>query len=282
MRAGWGGLLVAAALAGLLWVPTGGHGGAAPDGHGPYPGGAQETPAYDGGFHFLRVQFGAGGSGLRGFGRRGRGEAPWEHDRPRAERNFLEILSATTYVNRGEGRNDWLHLPLDDAELFRYPIAYLVEVGYWNPSDTEVRALREYLLKGGFLIVDDFRGRDLFNFQDQMRRVLPEARLFQLTGERPILPEIRMFPGTANHAIFDSFFHIADPEALIPPYGRDAPFYLGIFEDDDPSKRLLAIANFNNDIAEYWEYSERGWYPIDLANDAYKFGVNYVVYGMTH
>lgn len=275
--------MVAAAMAGLLMGPTEGDAGSAHARIAVQAGApVQEPPAYDGSFQFFRVQFGAGRSGLRGFGRGGRGEAPWEHDRPRAERNFMEILVATTYVNRGRDRSRWLHLSLDDPDLYRHPIAYIVEVGYWNPSDAEVRALRNYLLKGGFLIVDDFRGRDLFNFLEQMRRVLPGAEIFQLTGQQAILPDIRMFPGTANHEIFDSFFRIDEPEALIPPYGREAPFYLGIFEDNDPSKRLMAIVNFNNDIAEYWEYSERGWYPIDLANDAYKFGVNYVVYGITH
>ena len=224
-----------------------------------------EGPAYDGRFTFVRVRFGAGAGRMRGFFGRG-GEPPWAHDMPRAERNFARILEATTtadpYLDGGRV------LELTDPELFKYPIAYIVEVGYWRPEDAEVRALREYLLKGGFLIVDDFRGRDIRNFQAQMARVLPG---------------IRMRPLESDHEIFDSFFHIEEPEAFIPPTFRQfPPVYLGMYEDDDPSKRLLAIINYNNDIADYWEYSDMGFYPIDLANDAYKFGVNYVIYGMTH
>jgi hypothetical protein len=53
-------------------------------------------------------------------------------------------------------------------------------------------------------------------------------------------------------------------------------------EDNDPTERMQVIISYNNDIAEYWEYSDYGWYPIDLANEAHKLGVNYVVYALTH
>ena len=60
------------------------------------------------------------------------------------------------------------------------------------------------------------------------------------------------------------------------------PAFYGLFEGNDENNRMYAIANYNNDIGEYWEYSGTGWYPIDLSNDAYKLGVNYVIYAMTH
>ena len=63
---------------------------------------------------------------------------------------------------------------------------------------------------------------------------------------------------------------------------RPPPTFWGYFEDNDQQKRLLALANYENDIGEYWEYSDTGWFPIDLTNDAYKFGVNYVIYSLTH
>jgi hypothetical protein len=64
--------------------------------------------------------------------------------------------------------------------------------------------------------------------------------------------------------------------------GAGAPVFYGVFEDNDPKKRLLVIANHNNDLGEYWEYSATGLVPVDLSNEAYKFGVNYVIYSMTH
>lgn len=215
---------------------------------------------YDGLYHFLRIRYSSAG---RGFGRRG--GSMWAHDYPRAETNFLSILKETTFVPALTDRTNVL--TLDDPELFKFPIAYIVEVGYWNPSDAEVESLGAYLQKGGFLIVDDFRDRwTLNNLEVQLRRALPDANMVMVDE---------------THAIFDSFFRVI-PQDVIPPYGRGDPVWYGIYEDNDPTKRLMVIINYNNDIAEYWEYSDRGYFSIELSNEAYKLGVNYVVYGLTH
>jgi len=219
---------------------------------------------YDGLYHFVRIRYDAGGGGGGGFFGR-RGGAMWAHDYPRADRNFLAILDETTYVRpQTEGSNV---LAFDDPELFKYPIAYVVEVGAWNPTDSEVEALGSYLRKGGFLIVDDFfGGYALDNLEFHLRRALPELNMVMVEEADDI---------------FDSFFRVV-PQDVMPPYGRGVPMWYGIYEDNDPSKRLMVIINANNDIAEYWEFSDRGYYPIDLANEAYKLGVNYVVYALTH
>ena len=221
---------------------------------------------YDGLYHFVRIQFEARGRGGFGFGRRGRGREPlWAHDWPRAERNFLQIIDEATMVGaQTEGSNVYA---LDDPELFRFPIAYIVEVGYWDPSDEEVAALGEYLRKGGFLIVDDFRNpRELDNLQLHLQRALPEGRMMAVDP---------------SDEIFDSFFRLV-PDQIVPPYGGYPPLWYGIYEDNDRTKRLQVMINANNDMAEYWEFSDRGYYPIDLSNEAYKLGVNYVVYALTH
>jgi len=191
----------------------------------------------------------------------------WAHDWPRADYNFLAILSETTYTRTD--RRASAVLSLDDPELFRYPIAYMVEVQAWDPTDEEAEALGEYLLKGGFLIVDDTRnerGYEFRTFAENMSRALPGLGFVRIDD---------------SHEIFDSFFRI-DPVAVIPPYGPRDVQYWAIFEDNDPTKRMLVLFNLNNDIAEYWEFSDYGYYPIDLANEAYKLGVNYVVYALTH
>ena len=239
--------------------------------------GETEGPPYNGQFTYVRIRYGDSGSDLRDlgrdrFGRRGWGRGPtWAHDWPRAETNFAKILDATTFIDTYMRGNSGRVLTLDDPELFRYPIATIIEVGYWRPSDSDVASLRRYLLKGGFLIVDDTRQDRGFEFQNlysQMKRVLPEY-------------EIQVVP--KDHEIFNSFFTIEDPSALLPPYGRNIPEYLGIFEENDPGKgRLMVMINFNQDLQEYWEFSDRGYYPIDLSNEAYKFGVNYLVYAFTH
>ena len=185
--------------------------------------------------------------------------------------HFTKILKEITYVQpRLDGSNI---LSLDDPELFNYPIAYMAEPGFWSMTDKETEGFRAYLKKGGFVIFDDFRAAEGHwdNLQDQMRRVLPEARWIEIDD--------------GTHPVWHSFFEIKDPMALAPPPIYDQSMvltYWGIFEDNDPTKRLIAIANVNGDISEYWELSDTGFAPVDLNNEAYKYGINYVIYGLTH
>ena len=215
---------------------------------------------YDGRFTFARIRYSMPGE-LGGF--RGGWDQTWSHDYPRAERHFTKILSELSTLHvRTDASNV---LTLDDPELFKYPIAYICEPGFWRPSDAEVAGLRTYLEKGGFLIVDDFEGSHWYNFEAQMRRVLPEGRLVQLT---------------ADHPIFDSFYRVQSLDYVHPYYGTPSTFH-GIFEDNDPTRRLMVIVNYDNDVAEYWEFSDTGLFPLDLSNEAYKLGVNYIVYALT-
>lgn len=225
----------------------------------------QEFAPYDARYHFARVQFSATRRGFGGWGGRGRGGGMWAHDFPRADRNFLAILNETTFIDTN--RELSTVVSWEDPEIFKYPITYLVEPGYWQPSPEAIENVRNYLLKGGFLIVDDFRGpRELDNLEFYLMQALPELRMLEVEP---------------SHEIFDTFFRV-DPQGLLPPYGGYPPVYYGIFEDNDPSKRMLVIINANNDMAEYWEFSDYGYYGIDLSNEAYKLGVNYVVYALTH
>jgi len=231
--------------------------------------GAQDPNApYDGQYHFARVRFSPGGQGsFGGFGRRrgGRGGAMWAHDYPRADYNFLAILRETTFVRTHRTASNVV--AFDDPDLSLHPVSYIVEVGAWNPTDEEAEALGAYLLKGGFLIVDDFRGPyELDNLAFHLKRALPDHALL---------------PVAESDDIFDSFFRIS-PSEVVPPYGGYPPLWYGIYEDNDPERRIMVMINANNDMAEYWEFSDYGYYPIDLANEAYKLGVNYVVYALTH
>jgi hypothetical protein len=146
-------------------------------------------------------------------------------------------------------------------------VAYLCEAGFWQPTDEEAAGLRAYLAKGGFIIFDDFFGRHWDNFEASIRRVLPQARLVRLD---------------ATHPIFDAFFRVDTLEEHSISGRRQPPEFWGIFEDNDPAKRLLAIINFNNDIGESWEWSDTGAFPVDVTSTSYKLGVNYIVYAMSH
>jgi hypothetical protein len=220
------------------------------------------TTEYDGRFSFVRIRYG-GAAGLAQGRFEFRREPPWAHDFPRADFNVLKILGEITFLNtmvdQGNIRT------LDDPELTMFPIAYMSEPGFWTMAEAEIEGMRAYLQKGGFVIFDDFRENHLYNLIAQMKRVLPELSFQRLD---------------ASHPIFHSFFEINSLEDVPGFYGIAE--WHGIFEDNDPRKRLLAIANYNHDLGELWEFSDTGYFPVDLSNEAYKFGVNYVIYGMTH
>jgi hypothetical protein len=216
------------------------------------------TP-YDGRFTFVRLRY---GPPVNYASQR----VMWSHDYPTGERNFMRMMNELTYL--APHMEETNVMSLDDPELFKYPLAYLCEPGYqWTVTDQEATNFRSYLLKGGFLIVDDFRARDWPFFEEQMRRILPDVQFFDLD---------------ASHPIFHAFFEIDAPEEYPNFYDPGKPIYRGIYENNDPAKRLMAIINYNTDISEYWEFSGTGLRPIDESNDAYKLGVNYIMYGMTH
>jgi hypothetical protein len=223
-------------------------------------------------FARLRYVQGVPASELGGgrFGRRGGGRGqgpPWSHDYPRAERNFMKILDEITTIAPYTGPIGGAILDIGSPEIMKFPVAYMAEAGYWTQTDEEAANLRAYLTKGGFMIFDDFRGGDWSNFEAQMKRVLPDVRMVELD---------------ISHPIFHSFFDVATLD-FVQFYGRsEKALFIGAYEDNDPSKRLLFIANYNNDVGEYWEFSDTGWTPIDLSNEAYKLGVNYIVYALTH
>lgn len=232
---------------------------------------------YDGRFTFVRINFeddgGSGGGlsslwdrgGRRGWGRWGGGMPGWSHDYPCAELNFMSILDEITALRlMRDGGNI---LTLEDPELFKYPVAYISEPGDWLPTEEEVELLRAYLVKGGFAIFDDFDGRDWYNFAEQIGRVLPEGELIPLD---------------LAHPVFHTFFEVESLDFWGEGYRDGNPEYYGIFEDNDPTGRLMVVVNYNNDIGDYWEYAHTGFDPVPVTNEAFKLGVNYIVYALTH
>lgn len=223
-----------------------------------------ENAKYDGRFTFARIAYTQSMSGFgRGFSR----EPFWHHDYPDADLHFTKLISELSTVRGNTGRS--VILSSDDPELMKFPVAYLVEPGHWEPSDREITGLRNYLKKGGFLIIDDMAdrpyGNDVDHFTDVMTRVLPGMRLVELS---------------ADHPIFDAFYRVKSIEYEHPYYCLKSRFY-GIFEDNDPKKRMMVIVNDNNDIGEYWEWSDQGFFAVNPSNEAYKLGINYVIYALT-
>jgi len=232
-----GGALVALLLSGAVWAQS-------------------DSFDYDGRFTFTRIRYGSNW---------GRGGGSWAHDYPRADRHLPQILAELTTMRlRLDGSNVF---DLDDEAIFQNPIIYISEPGFWSVTEGGAANLRAHLLKGGFVIFDDFEGEAQWdNMAQQMARVLPELRFIQID---------------VRHPIFHSFFEMKTID-FPHPLVNVMPVYYAMFEHNDPTKRIVALANYNNDLAEYWEWSATGMFPVDFTNEAYKLGVNYIVYGMTH
>jgi hypothetical protein len=226
---------------------------------------------YDARFAFARLKYtvGPGGYYYCGLPSWAHGYAPCRGGN-RAETSLMRIMNEVSYLNAHV--DDSVVLAVDDPELFKYPIAYMTEAGYWELTDVEAAAFRAYLQKGGFVIFDDFRdpprgGGGWESFAANMERVLPGVRF------------VEMEP---THPVFHSFFEIDTFDIIPQSYDAGRPVIRGVFEDNDPAKRLMAIINFNTDVSDFWEFSATGFRPIDESNQAYKLGVNYIMYGMTH
>ena len=228
---------------------------------------SQATPPYDGRFTFARVRYGGGGRGGFELGRRGGGADAWAHDYPAADLNMQVVLKEITTVDPVIGTS--VIVDLEDPALFRHPLLYMSEPGFWSITLEGAKNLRAHLLKGGFIIFDDFDGPGHWeSWLAQSERALPEYQPIEIGP---------------THPVFQTYFKVADiyvPNPMVQ--GLPRPTYFGIFEDNDPSGRMMALVNYNSDLAEYWEWSTSGYLPIDPTNDAYRLGVNYFIYGLTH
>ena len=221
------------------------------------------NPAYDGRFTFTRIRYDG-----RNFGW---GGGAWSHDYPDADRNLPLILRELTSipVNTEAGNV----LDLEDPEIFKYPLIYIIEVGWWMMTDLEARNLRTYLDKGGFVIVDDFKlpggigGGGWDHFAANMQRVLPDAQFVDLD---------------VSHPVFHQFFSIPSLDIIPQAYNAGRPYFLGLHRNNDRSEPLQMVVFYNTDISQYWEWSERGFRSIEETNEAYKLGVNAILYGLTH
>ncbi len=243
-------------------------------------------------FTFCRVRYYSRGDERWGRGRRGgrdrRGGwgGRWDTDYPDSDLNFSQRLSELTSINVNrdeEGNIKHAVIDLTDDDLFHYPFIYMLEVAELEFREDEIKALRSYLLRGGFLMVDDFWGSEAWaNWEYEIHRVLPEE-------EYPMV-DIPM-----DHEIFHIVFEI-DKIHQIPGIGfwyhtggetserwedSETPHCKGIF---DKNGRLMVVVNHNTDLGDGWE--EEAQNPVYFrefsARKAYPLGINIVVYAMTH
>jgi hypothetical protein len=230
-----------------------------------FGGWGQTELSYDGQLTFVRLGW---RDGTYGAPTAGGGVNFWLHEFPRAEQNLMSAVGDFTLIDaRTDGS---LLMTLGDPELFKHPIVTMWEPGFWTMTEEEAVALRQYLQKGGFVIFNDFEGPQWANFEAQTKRVIPGAQWLRLDD---------------THPVFDTFFRLEDtaihaPNPLNHHLRGRSPEYFGLFEDNDPSRRMMAIANYNTNLGEYWQTPE--FYALDALSRAFGLGVNYMIYGMTH
>jgi hypothetical protein len=215
-------------------------------------------------FYFARLAY-----GQNGFRRR----PTWAIDFPEADEHFVTVVERLTNLDIHDRPHP---LRLDDPDLRRFPFLYALEVGGMGLSDHEVAQLREYLLAGGFLVVDDFWGTwEWRNFESQITRVLPEFPVVELPLEHPLfttfydIKEVKQVPSIGN-ALRGG-----------PTWEQDGyePQVRGIFDD---TGRLMVVINWNTDLGDAWEWADSPYYPLEYSTYAFQVAVNTIVYAMSH
>ena len=232
-------------------------------------------------FHFIRVEYTDLPQYHRGWGyasRSGRGSGWWIVDWPAADNHFTAGIQRLTRIDTGEP----LHFRLTDDRLFDYPWIYATQTGWWGLSDAEISRLREYLLRGGFLVVDDFWGPEQWEvFRETMDRVLPARPITDISESDQVMHVLydiqekdRTFIPGSRHLRRGpgGTVQVVQPEGTMPAWRA---MY------DDKNRMVVAI-NFNTDVGDAWEFADVPYYPEAMTTLAYRYGINYILYSMTH
>jgi len=207
----------------------------------------------------------------------GPGREWWRIDWPEAEHHFIGGIRRYTSIDVAE---DSAHISLLDNSVFDYPWLWVQQVGRWSLSERELKTLSEYLQRGGFLIVDDFHGPQQWNrFAGVMQRELPGYSIVDVPLESTLLQihfamqETKQIPGRRHVFGFDN-----NNEAIVRmPHSPSE--WKGIY---DKHGRLMVAINFNMDVGDAWEHANDPGYPAPMTSLAYRMGINYVIYAMTH
>jgi hypothetical protein len=220
-------------------------------------------------FHFLRVEYVDLFSARRGWGR-----GWWRQDWPEADVHFSQGIRRLTRIDTGDER----HLPLTDDRIYDYPWIYATQVGYWDLRDREIARLREYLLRGGFLVVDDFYGpQDWTVFRDSMERTLPGRPIIDIENDDRLM---NVLYSITERVQIPGLRHLrAGPGGRIEVQPQPwPPTWRAIYDDHG---RMVVAINFNMDVGDAWEHADMPEYPEAMTTLAYRFGINYVIYSMT-
>jgi hypothetical protein len=224
-------------------------------------------------FQLLRMKYRTFGGG----GSHGYWQPWWAIDYPDAEEHFFPALRRSTNIQVADEERQY---DLNDDRIFEYPFMLMQQPGrgQWNPTPKEAARLREYLTRGGFLLVDDLHGEyDWGVFASSMRRVFPDRPIVEIPEDDPLM-----------HVFFDLKDRTAIPgrrhlyrmgNGQIGAQLEGPPHWRGIYNDRG---YLMVAINFNSDMGDSWEHADDPVYPVPMTALGYKLGINYIVYAMTH
>ncbi len=201
-----------------------------------------------------------------------RGSSNWTIDYPRSDRHVVQAIRRLTRLH---ARSVEQPVNLDEGDQYDWPWLYGVEVGHWELTDAQVRALREYLLRGGFFMCDDFHGTTEWEFFiEGMQRVFPDRPIVEIDNADAIF-----------HTLYDldDRFQVPGAQYLyshrVAEKDGTVPHWRGIY--DDHGRVMVAIC-FNMDLGDSWEWADVPQYPARFSDLGIRIAVNYVIYAMTH
>jgi hypothetical protein len=191
------------------------------------------------------------------------GHMGWSHNYPESDQNLNEFLARTTLIDVQEA--SYRIVDLSSDEVFDYPFAYISEPGEMLLNEAELENLREFIARGGFILVDDFDGDwQLEQFRSQLKRAFPLQSLGNVS---------------LGHRVFHAHFDLYDLQDMAEHVPGGVIAYLGLV---DEQQRVTILAGHNNDLANFWEWYDTPSMPLKPSTDAFRLGTNAVLYALTH
>jgi hypothetical protein len=191
------------------------------------------------------------------------GNMGWSHNYPDSDINLNEFLKRATLINMEIG--SYRIIELGEPDVFDYPFAYVSEPGEMELTDQEVINLREFVSRGGFILMDDFDGPWQWA---QMRSQVKRA-----------FPEYEFIPVALDHEVFRVHTSLDNLAAMADSVPGGEITYYGLF---DRNGHLGILAGLNNDLANFWDWYSDGRMPLKPSTDAFRLGTNAVIYSFTH
>lgn len=232
----------------------------------------------DGMFGARRGRMGYGGFGFGGFagGDWREGGTGWTQDYPRADRHFAQAVRRLTRVDSRSVEQPVN--PDETDDFFNWPWLNAGEMGDWKLTDAQVKTVREYLLRGGFLMLDDFWGPDEYaRFNETMAKIFPDRPVVDIPSSDPIFHTV--YDLDDRYQILGQWSFSRGGFGMSRRAEGTVAHWMGVFDDKN---RVMVAISFNSDVGDSWEWADDPSYPEKLSALGIRLGVNYVVYSMTH